>query len=168
MIKKISIAILSIIFIFVLAPSVFASVIEVKNVNVDNQSNLVLYDFGNRNFSVTQVVGKAISGDWPNVSLNIGDFFNVAGTSIATGEYIFDFVGGIGQVDNGIANFYIIGEYVGGGTASNDLTTIMGAIITSSIDLTTTVFTTYWPFVLVIGIIGALLIVFVRLFKVFR
>jgi len=48
-------------------------------------------------------------------------------------------------------------------TASSTLATIMGVVVTSTVDLATTVFTTYWPYVLVIGIIGGLIAVFARL-----
>lgn len=48
-------------------------------------------------------------------------------------------------------------------TASSTLATIMGVVVNSTVDLATTVFTTYWPYVLVIGIIGGLIGVFARL-----
>lgn len=48
-------------------------------------------------------------------------------------------------------------------TASSTLSTIMGVVVSSTVDLATTVFTTYWPYVLVIGIIGGLIGVFSRL-----
>lgn len=48
-------------------------------------------------------------------------------------------------------------------TASSTLATLMGVIVSSTVDLATTVFTTYWPYVLIIGIIGALVGVFARL-----
>ena len=48
-------------------------------------------------------------------------------------------------------------------TASSTLATLMGVIVSSTIDLTTIVFTTYWPYVLVIGIIAGLIGVFSRL-----
>jgi hypothetical protein len=48
-------------------------------------------------------------------------------------------------------------------TASSTLAVIMGVVVTSTVDLATIVFTTYWPYVLVIGIIAALVGVFARL-----
>jgi len=48
-------------------------------------------------------------------------------------------------------------------TASSTLATIMATVVSSSVDLATTVFTTYWPYVLVIGIIAGLIGVFARL-----
>ena len=39
----------------------------------------------------------------------------------------------------------------------------MATVVSSSVDLATTVFTTYWPYVLVIGIIAGLIGVFARL-----
>jgi len=48
-------------------------------------------------------------------------------------------------------------------TASSTLSTIMGVVVSSTVDLATVVFTTYWPYVLVIGIIAGLIGVFARL-----
>lgn len=48
-------------------------------------------------------------------------------------------------------------------TASSTLATIMGSVVSTSVDLATTVITTYWPYVLVIGIIAGLIGVFARL-----
>lgn len=48
-------------------------------------------------------------------------------------------------------------------TASSTLATIMASVVSTSVDLATTVFTTYWPYVLVIGIIAGLIGVFARL-----
>jgi H+/Cl- antiporter ClcA len=48
-------------------------------------------------------------------------------------------------------------------TASSTLATLMGVVVSSTVDLATTVFTTYWPYVLVIGIIAGLIGVFARL-----
>lgn len=48
-------------------------------------------------------------------------------------------------------------------SASSTLSTIMGVVVTSTVDLATTVFTTYWPYVLVIGIIAGLIGVFAKL-----
>ena len=48
-------------------------------------------------------------------------------------------------------------------TASSTLADIMTVVVSSTVDLATTVFTTYWPYVLVIGIIGGLIGVFARL-----
>jgi hypothetical protein len=39
----------------------------------------------------------------------------------------------------------------------------MGSVVSTSVDLATTVITTYWPYVLVIGIIAGLIGVFARL-----
>jgi hypothetical protein len=47
-------------------------------------------------------------------------------------------------------------------TASSTLATIMGVVVTSTVDLVTTVFTTYWPYILVIGIIAGLVAAFTR------
>jgi H+/Cl- antiporter ClcA len=48
-------------------------------------------------------------------------------------------------------------------TASSTLATIMESVVDTSVDLATTVITTYWPYVLVIGIIAGLIGVFSRL-----
>jgi len=48
-------------------------------------------------------------------------------------------------------------------TASSTLATIMDSVISTTVDLATTVFTVYWPYVLVIGIIAGLIGVFARL-----
>lgn len=48
-------------------------------------------------------------------------------------------------------------------SASSTLSTLMGVIVNSTVDLATTVFTDYWPYVLVIGIISGLIVVFARL-----
>lgn len=48
-------------------------------------------------------------------------------------------------------------------TASSTLSTLMGVVVNSTVDLATTVFTTYWPYILVIGIIGALVGAFAKL-----
>lgn len=41
-------------------------------------------------------------------------------------------------------------------SASSTLSTVMGSVVTTVVDLTTTVITTYWPYILVIGLISAL------------
>lgn len=48
-------------------------------------------------------------------------------------------------------------------SATSTLATIMASVVSTTVDLTTSIFTTYWPYVLVIGIIGALIGVFARL-----
>lgn len=48
-------------------------------------------------------------------------------------------------------------------TATSTLATIMSSIVDTTVSLATTVFTTYWPYVLVIGIIAGLIGVFSRL-----
>jgi hypothetical protein len=45
-------------------------------------------------------------------------------------------------------------------TATSTLNTIMGTVINTTVELATTVFSTYWPYVLVIGIIAALVVAF--------
>lgn len=47
-------------------------------------------------------------------------------------------------------------------SATTTLDTIMGVIINTTVSLATTVFTTYWPYVLVFGIIAGLVGVFAR------
>jgi len=48
-------------------------------------------------------------------------------------------------------------------SASSTLATIMGSVVTTTVDLATTMITTYWPYVLVISILGGLLVAFSRL-----
>jgi len=48
-------------------------------------------------------------------------------------------------------------------TATSTLATIMGVVVNSTVDIATTVFTTYWPYVLIVGIIAGLIGVFARL-----
>lgn len=47
-------------------------------------------------------------------------------------------------------------------TASSTLATIMGVIVSTTVDLATTLFTTYWPYILIFGIISGLVGVFAR------
>jgi hypothetical protein len=47
-------------------------------------------------------------------------------------------------------------------TATSTLATIMASVVNTTVDLATTIFTTYWPYVLVIGIIAGLVGVFAR------
>jgi len=47
-------------------------------------------------------------------------------------------------------------------SASSTLDTIMGSIINTTVSLATTIFTTYWPYVLVFGVIAGLIGVFGR------
>lgn len=48
-------------------------------------------------------------------------------------------------------------------SATTTLDTIMGIIITTTVSLATTIFTTYWPYILVVGVIVGLIAVFKRL-----
>lgn len=48
-------------------------------------------------------------------------------------------------------------------SATSTLDTIMGIIITTTVSLATTIFTTYWPYILVIGVIIGLITYFKRL-----
>ena len=41
-------------------------------------------------------------------------------------------------------------------SATTTLNTLMGSVVTTTVDLATIVITTYWPYVLVIGLLGAL------------
>ncbi len=45
-------------------------------------------------------------------------------------------------------------------TATETLATIMTSVVTTVVDLATIVITTYWPYVLVISIIGGLITAF--------
>ena len=45
-------------------------------------------------------------------------------------------------------------------SASSTMDTIMGVIITTTVDLATSIFTTYWPYILVFGAIVGLIGVF--------
>lgn len=47
--------------------------------------------------------------------------------------------------------------------ATTTLSTIMGVIIGTTVSLATTIFTTYWPYILVIGVIIGLIAWFKRL-----
>lgn len=47
--------------------------------------------------------------------------------------------------------------------ATSTLSTIMGVIIGTTVSLATTIFTTYWPYILVIGVIIGLIAWFKRL-----
>lgn len=51
-------------------------------------------------------------------------------------------------------------------TATSTMDSIMGVIITTTVELATTLFTTYWPYVLVFGIIAGLVGVFARFLHV--
>lgn len=48
-------------------------------------------------------------------------------------------------------------------SASSTLATIMGTVVTTTVDFATMVFTTYWPYVLVVIIISGLMGVFYKL-----
>lgn len=48
-------------------------------------------------------------------------------------------------------------------SATSTLATIMGSVVSTTVDIATTVFTTYWPYVLIIGVIAGLIGVFARL-----
>lgn len=47
-------------------------------------------------------------------------------------------------------------------SATSTLDTIMTSIISTTVSLATTIFTTYWPYVLVFGIITGLVVIFGR------
>lgn len=47
-------------------------------------------------------------------------------------------------------------------TATDTLASIMGSVVTTSVSLLTTVITTYWPYVLVFGILAALIGLFTK------
>jgi hypothetical protein len=47
-------------------------------------------------------------------------------------------------------------------SATSTLSTLGGAIITTSVDLATTVITTYWPYILVFGVLVAIVGVAVK------
>lgn len=55
-----------------------------------------------------------------------------------------------------------VGAYVGAADASTTLATLMGSIVDTSVAFATTVITTYWPYVLVFGIVSALIALFAR------
>ena len=59
------------------------------------------------------------------------------------------------------ASIFGVGTYVLA-DASSTLTTLMDTIINTSVGFATTVITNYWPYVLVFGIISALIALFVR------
>jgi len=48
-------------------------------------------------------------------------------------------------------------------SATSTLDTIMGIIITTTVSLATTIFTIYWPYILVIGVILGLIVYFKQL-----
>jgi hypothetical protein len=47
-------------------------------------------------------------------------------------------------------------------TATSTLATIMASVVNTTVDLATIIFTTYWPYVLIIGIIASLVGLFAR------
>jgi hypothetical protein len=51
-------------------------------------------------------------------------------------------------------------------SATSTLDSIMSTIISTTVGLATTIFTTYWPYVLVFGIIAGLVGVFARFLKI--
>jgi len=51
-------------------------------------------------------------------------------------------------------------------SATSTLDTIMGVIIGTTVGLATTLFTEYWPYVLVFGIITSMIVVFTRFLKI--
>jgi hypothetical protein len=48
-------------------------------------------------------------------------------------------------------------------SATSTLDSIMGVVVNTTVSLATTIFTTYWPYILIIGIIGALVGAFAKL-----
>jgi hypothetical protein len=50
-------------------------------------------------------------------------------------------------------------------SATTTLATLANSIITTTVDLFTTLITTYWPYVLVIGVVLSLLAIFGRFVK---
>ncbi len=51
-------------------------------------------------------------------------------------------------------------------TASSTLDSIMTVIVSTTVSLATTIFTTYWPYLLVFGIISGLVAAFSRFLKI--
>lgn len=47
-------------------------------------------------------------------------------------------------------------------TATSTLATIMESVINTTVGLVTTIFETYWPYILIIGVISGLVAAFVR------
>jgi len=47
-------------------------------------------------------------------------------------------------------------------SATSTLDTIMSSVITTTVSLVTTIFTTYWPYILIIGVISGLVAAFVK------
>lgn len=66
--------------------------------------------------------------------------------AVALGAYIVSAVGCAAEVP----------------TATSTLDSLMTVIISTTVSLATTIFTTYWPYVLVFGIIAGLVAVFSR------
>jgi hypothetical protein len=57
-----------------------------------------------------------------------------------------------------------LGSFVGAQTpsATSTLDSIMGVIISTTVSLATTIFTTYWPYVLIFGVIAGLVGLFAK------
>lgn len=47
-------------------------------------------------------------------------------------------------------------------SATSTLSTIMTSVVSTTVDFATTIFTTYWPYVLAFGIITGLVVIFKR------
>lgn len=65
-----------------------------------------------------------------------------------------------------IFGFFALNANAAVPTASSTLDTIMETVVNTTVDLVTVVFTTYWPYVLVIAIISGLVGLFTRFAKI--
>lgn len=167
--KKLSIIILSIICIFVFTPAVFASELIIKNQTVGGTCDTSI-NLSNR-MLVNGIFIKPISGNWSTGDCPIlGElcFFGIATPLPIDVNTIFSEPWSAGDCPtNGIADFYFYGETINSGSnASADLSTIMGVVISSSVDLTVNILTVYWPIILSVSIIIGLVALFSTLIKI--
>jgi uncharacterized membrane protein YfcA len=156
------------VFLFVLVIPVFAMTIEVDNVEIQGDNTIHLYNFGDKHFVATSLLSfKVVSGDFSEVvaSCNGGAgtycSADVIPEEVLTGD--LSLAVGSGSSIGAVDDYYLVGEYVDNGLgATNVLATLMGGIVNSSTSLALNVFQVYWPYVLIIGIIGALVALFGR------
>lgn len=161
--KKILITIFSAIFLLFLVMPVFAMTIEANNIVISEDNRAHMYNFGSRVFVPTVITMKTISGDFSEAGCgDLGTYCNVeVGQTPATGDFSVE-VGSSGTIGS-IANFYINGDYIDNGLgATNVLASLMGGVVTTSTGIALNIFQVYWPYVLIIGIIGALVALFGR------
>lgn len=171
--KKILYSFFLMAFLFVLALPVFA---DVNITGVDIQQGFS-YDFGQNQFykQPGEVITTHTGDPCLNCTLDVPCLINTNETiaGIITGAYGNQWNFSLANCSTaGVSDIILIGSYITGGTptpsisAVNDLNTIMGTVVNTTVAIAVNIFTVYWPFVLVVGIISSLVLVMIKLIKI--